>query len=136
MVFIYFSDTCVLPQYPEFGRWIIFDSNVSDSNNFPGKSVNLDTIIEMQCPENFALEGEIFLICEKNGWSSKIGKCISKWYPKHFKMVYLDILQLANNRYKKNFLMVNTSNFFNYSFTLMNFNFKKSNVHLRKLANF
>ncbi|KYB29441.1 hypothetical protein TcasGA2_TC031984 [Tribolium castaneum] len=63
---------CILPNYPDFGRWALFASG----SHSPGMSVVAGTILQVTCQNRYKLDGDSIILCDKGQWSSEIGKCL------------------------------------------------------------
>ncbi|XP_063918251.1 modular serine protease-like isoform X2 [Zophobas morio] len=67
------SNSCTLPQHPQFGRWTIYDASTQLS---PGKSVPERTILEISCNKKYRLDGDDFTTCIRGTWKPEIGHCL------------------------------------------------------------
>ncbi|KAJ3653969.1 hypothetical protein Zmor_013188 [Zophobas morio] len=64
---------CTLPPHPAFGKWTIFDDS---SDLSPGQLVSSRTVLEINCDENYNLDGEDTSVCLRGKWKPSIGRCL------------------------------------------------------------
>ncbi|KAJ3665180.1 hypothetical protein Zmor_000688 [Zophobas morio] len=72
--------SCVLPQYPEFGKWAIVSANAARYS--PGMSVNPGTTLRVECQNRYKLDGQKAVFCDNGTWSSEIGRCLKACKPR------------------------------------------------------
>ncbi|XP_063918420.1 uncharacterized protein LOC135133831, partial [Zophobas morio] len=67
------SNSCTLPQHPQFGRWTIYGASTQLS---PGKSVPERTILEIRCNKNYIPDGDDSTTCKRGTWTHQIAQCL------------------------------------------------------------
>ncbi|KAJ3665177.1 hypothetical protein Zmor_000686 [Zophobas morio] len=72
--------SCVLPQYPEFGKWTIVSAN--SARYSPGMSVDPGTTLSVECQNRYKLDGQKAVFCDNGKWSSDIRRCLKVCKPR------------------------------------------------------
>ena len=90
-----FRGSCVLPQYPEFGKWTIVSAN--SARYSPGMSVDPGTTLSVECQNRYKLDGQKAVFCDNGKWSSDIRRCLSNYNNSKFILIYMISLQKCVN---------------------------------------
>ncbi|KAJ3665179.1 hypothetical protein Zmor_000687 [Zophobas morio] len=72
--------SCVLPQFPEFGKWTIVSPNSARFS--PGMPVDTGTILEVECQDRYKSDGQKVVYCNNGTWSSNIARCLKACKPR------------------------------------------------------